>query len=98
MREDGSKGQRTAKLFAGDGVISGFSQEMVTLVDGVTRGGDGMLSMREANAKNKIKHIETDKDRATQLAEARIQRIRVQFGRADQAFEKMQQMKECINY
>ncbi len=88
--------EEVSTLFAGDGEIGGFSQDMVKLVDGVTRGGDGMLSLREANSKSKIKKLETDKERATQLAETRLQRVRVQFGRADQAFERMQQMKGSL--
>jgi flagellar hook-associated protein 2 len=101
---DGKKFQKTlednfeevSKIFAGDGVISGFSQEMIKLVDGVTRGGDGLLSLRESTVKNKIKKIEEEKERATQMAETRLQRTRVQFGRADAAFEQMQQMKSAI--
>jgi flagellar hook-associated protein 2 len=88
--------EEVSRLFAGDGAIGGFATEMIELVDGVTRGGDGMLSMRESNIKGRLKKMETDKERATALAETRLQRIRVQFGRADSAFEKMNQMKGTL--
>ncbi len=88
--------EEVSRLFAGDGKIGGFAAEMLDLVDGVTRSGDGMLTMREGTVKSKLKKLELDKERATAMAEKRLQRVRVQFGRADSAFERMNQMKGVL--
>lgn len=77
-------------LFAGQGGFSGFASEVSALVDGVVRPSDGSLTMREKSSKSEIERLEKAKAQATQRAESRMERIKMQFARVESAMQKMQ--------
>jgi len=85
-----------ARLFSGDGAVGGFAQKMIGVVDGVVRRGDGMMTLRETNLQSKIRKLGDEKDAKTTKAEARIERIKGQFGRAEAAIQQMNQVKSGI--
>jgi len=83
--------EEVAALMSGTTPMGGFAAKMFDLVDGVTRRGDGMMTIREDNLKSNIKRIEEQKEDKTAQAEKRLDRIKQQFGRADAAMQQMQQ-------
>lgn len=84
-------------LFSGTGPLGGFAAEMITLVDGVTRSGDGAMSLREKTIKNKINDIERRKEREELAVQKKIEKIKIDFGKAEAAMEKMQQISGNLN-
>ncbi len=81
-----------AHMFGGSGGLGGFAGEMMRLVDGVVRSGDGMLSQREKAATDQANKLQGEKDRATARAEERMQKVKAQFGRVEAALQNMQNM------
>jgi len=79
-------------LFSGSSPLTGFANEMITLVDGVIRRGDGMMSIKESSLKERMDRIEVDKNRATDRAQKRLEKVRRDFSRADAALGEMQSM------
>jgi len=79
-------------LMAGNGGLGGFANEISTLVEGVVRTGDGVLTMKENAAKQQVERLQKDKARAETRAETRMERVKMQFARTEGAIQKMQQM------
>ncbi len=82
-----------AGLFAGSGPLGGFANRMLELVDGVTRTGDGIMTIREEALKSRLDRNEQDKERATTRANERMERVRKQFSRADSALQQLQNVQ-----
>jgi flagellar hook-associated protein 2 len=80
-------------LFSGTGPMGGFAAEMITLVDGITRSGDGMMTLRERTMKDKVTDLEKRRDREEQNIQKKIDKMRIDFGRAESAMEEMQQIR-----
>ena len=78
-------------MFAGTSPLTGFANKMIALVDGMTRSGDGMMSIKESAIKTRQDRVEKDKERATERAEKRLKKVSVQFSRADAAMQQMSQ-------
>jgi len=55
-----------------------------------------MMPQRETNLQSKIRKLGDEKDAKTTKAEARIERIKGQFGRAEAAIQQMNQVKSGI--
>lgn len=83
-------------LFAGTSPVSGFANEMLALVEGVVRRGDGMVSIKEDALKERIDRVEVEKERATERAQKRLEKVRRDFGRADAALAEMQNMSASL--
>jgi flagellar hook-associated protein 2 len=78
-----------ASFFAGSSPLRGFANEMVGLVEGAIRRGDGMVSIKESALKTRLDRVENEKERATDRAQKRLEKIRSQFSRADAAMQNM---------
>jgi flagellar hook-associated protein 2 len=83
-------------LFSGSSPISGFANEMISLVDGVIRRGDGMISIKESSLKERRDRVELEKERATDRAQRRIEKVRRDFSRADAALSEMQNIASSL--
>ncbi len=84
--------EEVARLVSGDSPLNGFANEMTRLVDGVVRTGDGLITLREKGFTSAKERLEKEKESKTVRAENRIKRAQLQFGRAEQAMQQMQQM------
>ena len=80
-------------LFSGTGPMGGFAAEMITLVDGVTRGGDGLMTIREKNLRDRMTDLEKRRDREEQAVQKKIEKMKIDFGKAEAAMEEMQQIQ-----
>lgn len=80
-------------LFSGSGAVGGFASEMISLVDGITRSGDGMLTLREKTMQNKKAELEKRKTKEEEAVQKKIDKLKSDFSRAEAAMEKMQQMQ-----
>lgn len=79
-----------AELFSGNGAVAGFANEMVQVIDGVTRSGDGTLSIRERGVQDRVSQSERRRDMEVERAERRVQKSRENLARAETAIEKLQ--------
>lgn len=79
-----------ASFFAGSSPLTGFANEMIGLVDGAIRTGDGLVSIKESALKTRLDKVERDRDSATERAQKRLEKIKTQFVRADAAMANMQ--------
>ncbi len=84
--------EEVARLVSGDSPLNGFANEMTRLVDGVVRTGDGLITLREKGFTSAKERLEKEKESKTVRAENRVKRAQLQFGRAEQAMQQMQQM------
>lgn len=82
--------EQVAALMSGSGPLSGFSNKMIGLVDSAVRRGDGMMSIKENNLQQSMNRINAEKEQKTKRAEARIEKIKGQFARAEAAIQQMQ--------
>lgn len=80
-------------LFSGTGPMGGFAVEMINLVEGVTRSGDGMMSLREKTMKDKVSDLEKRKEKAEAAVQKKIEKMKIEFGKAEAATEQMQQIQ-----
>jgi flagellar hook-associated protein 2 len=77
-------------FFAGSSPLTGFANEMISLVDGAIRRGDGLVSIKETSLKGRLEKVEQDRESATDRAQKRLEKIKTQFVRADAAMANMQ--------
>lgn len=82
--------EQVAALMSGSSPLSGFANEMSTLVDSAVRRGDGMFSIRENTLKDNVARLTTERETKTKKAEQKIDKIKGQFARAEAAIQKMQ--------
>lgn len=80
-------------LFSGSGPMGGFASEMIALVDGIVRPGDGMMTVREKTMTDRRVDLEKRRDREEQNVQKKIDKLKMDFSRAEAAMEKMQQMQ-----
>ncbi|MEO5667083.1 MAG: flagellar filament capping protein FliD [Bdellovibrionota bacterium] len=85
-----------ASFFAGSSPLTGFANEMISLVDGAIRRGDGLVSIKEASLKERMGKAEKDRDTATDRAQKRLEKIKSQFVRADAAMADMAMQKGAL--
>lgn len=85
-----------ASFFAGSSPLTGFANEMITLVDGAIRRGDGLVSIKESSLKTRLERVEKDRDSATDRAQKRLEKIKSQFVRADAAMADMAAQKGAL--
>jgi flagellar hook-associated protein 2 len=85
-----------AQLISGDGMLNGFANELSRLVDGFTRSGDGFLTLKEKNFQDQVGRLEREKEKKTQMAESRVQKAKMQFGKAEAALENMTNMRNQL--
>ena len=85
-----------ASFFAGSSPLTGFANEMIALVDGAVRRGDGMVSIKEASLKTRLDRVEKDRDSATDRAQKRLEKIKSQFVRVDAAMADMAAQKGAL--
>jgi flagellar hook-associated protein 2 len=79
-----------ATLVSGNGPLDGFANEMIRLVDGIVRSGDGMMSIREGNLQRQVDTLNRQKESAEAQVQRKLERIRTQFQRAEGAIQQMQ--------
>jgi flagellar hook-associated protein 2 len=82
-----------SSFFAGSSPLTGFANEMIGLVDGAIRRGDGLVTIKEASLKTRLEKVEKDRDNATDRAQKRLEKIKTQFVRADAAMADMATQK-----
>lgn len=88
--------ESVSTLFAGTGPLNGFATEMIQLVDGMVRSGDGMMTIKESALRDRMERVETDKERATERAERRLAKTSREFSRADAAMQRMANISQSI--
>jgi len=88
--------EEVATLLSGDTPLSGFANRLVQVVDNSTRTGDGILSLREKTMTESKQRLEKQKESATERAEKKMERTKMQFARAEAAIEKLQKSAAAI--
>jgi flagellar hook-associated protein 2 len=85
-----------ANLLSGSGPLSGFANEMVKVAEQFTRSQDGFVTLRQKGMESQKQRLEKEKEDKTKMAEAKVQRAREQFGKAEAAIANMQSMRAQI--
>jgi len=85
-----------AALVSGTQPLEGFANEMISLVDGIVRSGDGMMTVREKNLQGQLDRMAKEKEKTEGRVEQKLQRAKEEFGRAEAAIQEMQNMSAQI--
>lgn len=83
-------------LFSGSGAVGGFASDMIAIVDGITRSGDGMMTMREKTIQDKKADLVARKNREEQNIQKKIEKMKMDFSKAEAAAEKMKQTQASL--
>lgn len=83
-----------AAFFTGTSPMSGFAFKLTSLVDGVTRPGDGMATLKESTLISEKKRLEDDRTKAEARAERRIERAKNQFAKVESSLQQMQNFQQ----
>jgi flagellar hook-associated protein 2 len=81
-----------ALLVSGSGGLDGFANEMISLVDGVVRSGDGLITLREGNLQRQVDQLNRQKEVEEDRVQKKLERVKSQFARAEGAIEQMRSM------
>jgi flagellar hook-associated protein 2 len=73
-------------------VMGGFANEASSLLHGVYRPYDGLATIQEKGADEKLRRLDRDVERATERAQAKVDRSKIQLGKAEAAIQEMQNM------
>ena len=85
-----TKFTEVADLLSGTSPLNGFAYQVGQLVEGVTRTGDGVLTIREGGFTESKARLEKEKEAKTAQAEKKIERVKMQFARAESAMAELQ--------
>jgi flagellar hook-associated protein 2 len=84
--------EEVATMVSGTGALDGFATEMIGLVDGIVRSGDGMMSIKEANLQRQMDQLSRQKTGEEEKVLKKLERVKSQFARAEGAIQQMQGM------
>jgi flagellar hook-associated protein 2 len=79
-----------ASLFSGADGLGGFAGEVVSIVEGTTRSGNGTVTIREQSIRDQKNRLQREKDRVSERVQGKIERVRQQFGRAEAALQQLE--------
>lgn len=75
----------------------GFAYQMKSVLAGYTRGGDGLLQLREHGIKDKIKEMDNQIDARSKILERRQQSLTEQFSRLESSLSNMQRQQQSLS-
>jgi len=75
----------------------GFSNQLRSVLAGYTRGGNGLLALRENSLKERIKGIDTQIARAQQTYDRKAQALTDKFARMQSSLSQMQQQQAAVS-